>query len=184
MMNGDHKPISQAALARALGISPASVTAGKQRGMPVSSVAAASAWRREHLDPAHMNPAPGEAAPPRHYLRRPAATTPMTGKAARTAWFKPTTFQLARADREVYEAKLAQLRYEQESGKLIDAAAVRTEFAKAIVVVRDRMLRLPDRLVVMLLGESDARRMRAVIDSEVRAALAEFHGNHDEMPTR
>jgi hypothetical protein len=174
--------MSQAALGRALGISPGAVTKAKQQGMPVSSLAAASAWRREHLDPAHMNPAPGDAVPARHYLRRPVATTP--GDAIRMARMKPTTFQRARTDREVYEAKLAQLRYEQESGTLINAAEVRTEFAKAIVVVRDRMLRLPDRLVVMLLGESDARRMRTLIDDEVRAVLAEFHGKDDEKPTR
>ena len=173
-MKPEDKPPTQASLARSLGISPAAVTAGKQRGMPVCSVAAAIAWRREHLDPAHMSPAPGEAAPVRHHLRRPDSTTP-TGK-GRTGRLQPTTFQLARTDREVYEAKLAQLRYEQESGVLINAAEVRVEFGKQVVLVRDRLLRLPDRLVAILLGETDSRRMRELIDIEVRSALREFHG--------
>lgn len=43
---------SQSALARALGISKAAVSKCKARGMPVDSVAAATAWRREHLNPA------------------------------------------------------------------------------------------------------------------------------------
>jgi len=89
---------------------------------------------------------------------------------------KPTTFQLARTDREVYEAKLAQLRYEQESATLINAAEVRAEFAKQILLVRDGLLRLPDRLVAILLGVTDARRMRELIDIEVRSALRAFHG--------
>ena len=140
----------------------------------MSSVAAASAWRCEHLDPAHMKPPPGEAAPVRHHLRRPDSTTP-AGDRIRRAKMTPTTFQIARTDREVYEAKLAKLRYEQEAGLLINAAEVHAEFAKQVVVVRDKLLRLSDRLTVVVMGETDSRRVRTLIDTEVRAALAEFH---------
>lgn len=171
-MKPEAKQLNQASLAKALGVSEATISKDKNRGMPVSSLAEARAWRSDHLDPAHMK-APGEAAPARHHLRRPASTAP-TGK-GRTGRLKPTTFQLARTDREVYEAKLAQLRYEQEAGLLINAAEVHAEFAKQVVVVRDKLLRLSDRLTVVIMGETDSRRVRALIDSELRAALAEFH---------
>jgi len=174
-MNGERNGLSQAALARLLGISGAAVTKAKQQGMPVSSLAEASAWRREHLDPAHMNPAPGEAAPARHHLRRPASTIPVGG-GARSVRTSLSTFQQARTAREVYEAKLAQLKYEQEVGRLVNADDVRAEFVKQVVLVRDGLLRLPDRLTVVLLGVTDARRMRTLIDDAVRAALAAFHG--------
>jgi len=182
-MKPEGKRLNQARLAKALGVSEATISKDKNRGMPVSSPAAASAWRREHLDPAHMNPAPGEAAPARHHLRRPASTIP-TGGGARAARTSLSTFQQARTAREVYEAKLAQLRYEQESGALINAAKVHAEFAKQVVVVRDRLLQLSDRLTVVVMGETDSRRVRALIDTEVRAALAEFHSQEDEKPIR
>ena len=122
-----------------------------------------------------MKPTPGEAAVARHHLRRPVTTT-SAGDGIRKGGMKPTTFQLARTDREVYEAKLAQLRYEQEAGLLINAAEVHAEFAKQVLLVRDGLLRLPDRLVAILLGVTDARRMRELIDIEVRSALRAFHG--------
>lgn len=45
------KQLSQAALARALGLSPAAITKFKARGMPIDSVEAAQAWRAKHLRP-------------------------------------------------------------------------------------------------------------------------------------
>ena len=49
-MKSSHAP-SQAALARALGLSPAAITKFKARGMPIDSVEAAQAWRAKHLRP-------------------------------------------------------------------------------------------------------------------------------------
>jgi hypothetical protein len=44
--------LTQTALGRALNLSAAAVTKLKRQGMPVHSVEAAHAWRRDHLDPA------------------------------------------------------------------------------------------------------------------------------------
>lgn len=59
---------SQAALARALGLSPAAITKCKQQGMPVHSVQAAQAWRATHLRPRvradRQNPAGSAPASP------------------------------------------------------------------------------------------------------------------------
>jgi hypothetical protein len=174
-VNAEKKPLSQSALARQLGISPAAVTANKIQGMPVSSLAAATAWRRAHLDPAHTKAEPGEKTPAPNPLRRPASTAP-PGGSTRPAKSETTTYQNARTAREVLTARLMQIELEQQVGRLVDAAAVRVEFARQVVGVRDRLLRLPDRIVVVIHGESDPRRLRALIDAEVRAALAEFHG--------
>ncbi len=46
--------LSQAAIGRALGISPASMTKCKHLGMPVHSVEAARAWRAANLDPGRV----------------------------------------------------------------------------------------------------------------------------------
>lgn len=49
MMNSEHNPPSQAAIGRALGLSPASMTKYKRMGMPVDSVEAAHAWRMQNI---------------------------------------------------------------------------------------------------------------------------------------
>jgi hypothetical protein len=56
MKNSERIP-SQAAIGRALGLSPASVTKYKQMGMPVDSVEAALTWRMQYVKPtAHKAP--------------------------------------------------------------------------------------------------------------------------------
>jgi hypothetical protein len=86
------------------------------------------------------------------------------------------TYNQARTAREVYEAKLAQLKYEQEVGRLVNADEVRAEFAKQVVVVRDQFLRLPDRLAPMLVGLADIETIKRAIMVEVRTALTQFTG--------
>ncbi len=53
-MPNTEKAPSQAAIGRALGLSPASITKCKQLGMPVHSVEAAGEWRADNLDPARV----------------------------------------------------------------------------------------------------------------------------------
>jgi hypothetical protein len=48
-MKSSERIPSQAAIGRALGLSPASMTKYKQMGMPVDSVEAASTWRLRHV---------------------------------------------------------------------------------------------------------------------------------------
>jgi hypothetical protein len=50
MKNSERIP-SQAAIGRALGLSPASMTKYKKMGMPVGSIEAAYAWRLSHVKP-------------------------------------------------------------------------------------------------------------------------------------
>lgn len=51
MVNSKHTTPSQAAIGRALGLSPASMTKCKGMGMPVHSVEAARAWREHNIAP-------------------------------------------------------------------------------------------------------------------------------------
>ena len=57
MVNADNPP-SQAAIGRALGLSPAAMTKLKKQGMPVDSVEAAQAWRVERQNVAQRKPVP------------------------------------------------------------------------------------------------------------------------------
>jgi hypothetical protein len=51
-------PLSQAAIGRALGLSPAAMTKLKKQGMPVDSVEAAQAWRVQRQNVAQRKPLP------------------------------------------------------------------------------------------------------------------------------
>jgi hypothetical protein len=105
----------------------------------------------------------------------PPATPPLpldgesSGQQSRNA-----TFNQARTAREVYEAKLAQLRYEQEVGKVVNAEQVRAEFGKQVIAVRDLFLRLPERLAPMLVGQSDMTIVKRTLEVEIRAVLSFF----------
>ena len=63
-MNNPAAAPSQAAIGRAIGVTKSRVTVLKGMGMPVHSIEAAQAWRRTHMDPARVKPAPRPPAPP------------------------------------------------------------------------------------------------------------------------
>ena len=168
--------LSQAMLARRLGISPAAVTKAKAQGMPTSSVAAARAWRRAHLDPAHTKPEPG-APPPRRAIHRPPSTKPGGGEQRRNT-LTSTPFQQARTAREVYEAKLAQLRYEVETGHLVDAEQLRAALARRVAAFRAALLQIPERTAPLLVGVTPAQ-TRAVLRRAFLDALAHLEDDHD-----
>lgn len=112
-------------------------------------------------------PTPAEAS-------SPVASDPTLPADVEPQQSRNATYNQARTAREVYEAKLAQLKYEQEVGRLVNAEAVRAEFAKQVVLVRDQFLRLPDRLAPMLVGMGDIEVIKRTIMGEVRAALSQF----------
>lgn len=80
----------------------------------------------------------------------------------------------ARIRREEAEAALAEARLGEMSGRLIDRDAVRAEFGRQILAVRDGFLRLPSRLAPVLAGETDQAKVYALLDAEVRHVLMQF----------
>ncbi len=75
MVNSQQTSPSQAAIGRALGICPASVTKCKQLGMPVHSIEAARAWREHNIAPTmhklhRKSPMPLD---PPHHQQQPSA---------------------------------------------------------------------------------------------------------------
>lgn len=103
----------------------------------------------------------------------PAAPLPADGESSGQQ-NRNATYNQARTAREVYEAKLAQLRYEQEVGKLVDVERVRAEFGKRVMTVRDQFLRMPERLAPLLVGQGDMDTVKRTLDAEIRAVLSHF----------
>ena len=84
------------------------------------------------------------------------------------------TYMQAKTAREVFDAKMSQLDYERESGKLISADAMRSAWATKVANVRDALLQIPSRLAPVLAAESDLIVVTNKLETELRQALAEL----------
>jgi hypothetical protein len=87
---------------------------------------------------------------------------------------KNATYMQAKTAREVYEAKNAQLEYEERTGKLIKVDAVRSAWAAKITGARDALLQIPSRVAPVLAATSDLVEVTALLEAELRQALAEL----------
>lgn len=83
-------------------------------------------------------------------------------------------FAKARAAREAYNAKLAQLNYEQRSGNLVDSSAVRRRAFENARAVRDVLLNIPNRISGELAGETDPAKVHTMLTVEITRALEEL----------
>lgn len=80
-------------------------------------------------------------------------------------------FTAARTKREEQQALLAELDVRKRTGELVEWAKVEALNASTAVMIRESLLAIPDRLAAVLAAEADERRVRQVLDSELRSAL-------------
>lgn len=86
-------------------------------------------------------------------------------------------YNQARAAREVYQAKLAKLEYEQKIGKLVDADEVAAKWSKMIAAAKTRIMGIPAECKSRL---SDLPlEVVAVIDTACREALEDLANGSD-----
>jgi phage terminase Nu1 subunit (DNA packaging protein) len=122
--------------------------------MPTSSLDAARDWYGENVN--------------RRVRGRPPKADEDIGEAP--------NYQESRAWREAAEAELAQIKVRREMGELIEKATVRAEFAKQAGAVRDGLLNIPARLAPVLAAETSLAAVQTLLDTEIRAVLAQFVG--------
>jgi hypothetical protein len=144
---------SQAAIGRALGLSPAAITKLKHQGMPVSSIEAAQAWRVERQNVAARKP-----LPPQAQVLPPISTRDHGGNDDDPAGLLEEDRDSARTRREIAEANLAELREAEARGELIRVDAIRSALAGMIASTRDSLLQIPARVAPVLAVETDAAR--------------------------
>lgn len=164
--------VSQAFIARSLGLSGAAITKLKKQGMPVDSVEAALAWREQRLNIAARKPTPGPAQKP-----VPGFARPMPAPVA----VPDEDHQAARTRREIAEANLAEMREAEERGELVRVAAVKSMLAKVMSSTRDSLLQIPARLAQVLSAETDPSRVRDLIDAEIHQALSGLVAAHGKL---
>lgn len=166
--------VSQAFIARSLGLSGAAITKLKKQGMPVDSVEAALAWRAQRLNIAARKPTPG------------AKQKPVPGYEPARPAFSPVAMPdedhaAARTRREIAEANLAEMREAEERGELVRVAAVKSMLAKVVSSTRDSLLQLPSRLAQVLSAEQDPNRVRDLLDAEIHQALSRLVAAHSKI---
>jgi hypothetical protein len=91
----------------------------------------------------------------------------------------------ARAAKETFSAKVAQLQYEQKAGKLCRIDDVKRAAQETARVTRDAILAMPDRLAPVLAAETDHHKIRELLIKEFHNALTNLsHVNWDEILER
>lgn len=106
----------------------------------------------------------------------PASSAQKSGEVSKNA-----TYMQAKTAREVYEAKNAQLEYEERSAKLIRVDAVKTALAVAFTTTREALLQIPSRLAPLLAADGDPASVQNVLHAEIHSALHQLSGVIDQI---
>jgi hypothetical protein len=80
----------------------------------------------------------------------------------------------ARTLREVYEAKLKQLEYEHQIGKMVIADDLKAGIYTAAKLTREALLNIPSRVSSQIAIETDSNRIHTLLTTEIHQALAEL----------
>jgi|CXWL01.1.fsa_nt_gi hypothetical protein len=168
MVNGDAAAVvrlSQAAIGRAMDLSPAAITKLKKLGMPVDSVESALNWRLSRQNVAARKVVPAAL----QHQAKPPADAGGHGVPA-----NDESHDQARTRREIAEANLAERKLAELNGDLVRAADVRAALSKRAAALRESFLQLPARVVPLLVAEATAASMDRILRAEIVAALAQL----------
>jgi hypothetical protein len=181
-------PLSQAAIGRILGLSPASMTKLKLQGMPVTSVEAARAWREARQNIAARKPEQKPAAPS---VGNPHGLTslprPASDEVIRANEIKFDGAEMAEAHdeartrREIAEANIAEMKEGELRGDLIRVSAVKATLSTVFATTRDALLQLPSRLAPLVAADSDPSSVQNTLHSEIHMALQHLAGASDRV---
>ena len=80
-------------------------------------------------------------------------------------------YRRARAVREFFQARLAEIEYKERIGELISKAEVQTAAFNKYRRFRDRILNVPDRVAAILATETDMKKVHEILTAELRYAL-------------
>lgn len=170
--------VSQAAIGRALGLSPAAITKLKGQGMPVTSVEEAQAWRQERQNiaarkalPASM-PASQVAPPPPAFfppLDLPSGDGP------------DEHHNTARTRLRIAEANMAEMNEAKMRRELVNLSVVERQLATDYATTRDALLQIPARLAPLLAPESNTTAIYNMLHAEIHQALLNLAGTVQQV---
>jgi hypothetical protein len=83
-------------------------------------------------------------------------------------------YSKARAARELYEARIKKLDFEERSGSLLPRRAVELAAFNRFRVLRDACFNVPNRLSAQLAAEPEASAIHDLLEAEIRQIFEEF----------
>ena len=199
-MNGEQssgKTPSQAAIGRALGIAPPTVTKHKAAGMPVDSIESARAWYKSHTNIAQRKRRPPQGdpqaqpaqvvdayQPPAQEAREPRSYGRVGGDDFRSMIREnrlrdelpgmTEEFDSARTREKIAEANLAEMEEARQRGEYLIKEDFERQLFTAGRMLRDTLTNCSRRIGAEVAGSTNPDECEAIIDREHRAALASF----------
>ena len=89
----------------------------------------------------------------------------------------PASYAQAKLADMVFRAKLRRLDFDTRQGRLIEVEIVKERWAAILVVVKERILAVPDKLAPELTALTDERQMRDALKREMNALLKTIHSD-------
>lgn len=89
----------------------------------------------------------------------------------------PTSYAQAKLADMVFRAKLRRLEFETRQAKLIETAIVKERWAAILVVLKERILAVPDKLAPEVTAFTDERQVRDALKREMNALLKAIHSD-------
>ena len=92
-----------------------------------------------------------------------------------------STYAQARAAREVYNAKLAEIKLAKERGLLVDAKKVEAAAFSLARRTRDQLIAIPERLCARLASMTDPNEIRHILEDEIEQVCSELSNVDDAL---
>ena len=86
-------------------------------------------------------------------------------------------FSKARAAKEIYEARIKKLDYEERLGNLVSRKSVEVEAFTTFRILRDACFNIPDRVSAQIAAETDGTVVYEILMVELRRAFEDFANN-------
>lgn len=175
--------ITRAEFAKRLGVSPAHITQAVKRGDidsgPDKKIDADELERYQASRQSIRSKKPDAAPAVKRGPGRPAAPAPEPADIGEAD--QEITYRDAQRLKEIYAARLAKLKYEEQAGLLIDADQVKKAAFGQARKVRDQLLAIPDRIAPMLVGLETYHEAHSMLTKEIRKVLEGLGGMDDDV---
>ena len=119
-------------------------------------------WAKNTFASQTLHRTPSAPAPPRLPARAPQAETAASGDPV-------SAYLRARAVKESFAARTAQLEYEERAGKLIQATKAGEYAAQFSAIVGDALSAMPDRLTPLVAATTSEEAIHKLLSAEINA---------------
>lgn len=130
-------------------------------------------WEQNTFAAATLRPAPAKPAkPPRPQPQsQPRAAMPHAPSVDSPSSDPVQSFLRARAVKETFNAKVAQMEYEERAGRLMQASRAAEYASTFSSIVKDHLMAMPDRLAPVLAAVDDEHAAHRILLNDVSAVL-------------